>query len=54
MHKGLYLSLAVVLVAAAAPSYAQDPVVAASDAEALFQSSDPKLQLNKQAAYHIV
>ena len=54
MHKRLYLSLAVVLVAAAAPCFSQDPVVPAADPEALFQSGDPKLQVNKQAAYHIV
>jgi predicted SnoaL-like aldol condensation-catalyzing enzyme len=49
-----YLPLALALAAAASPSLAQDPVVAASDVEALFRSSDPKLNTNKQAAYHIV
>jgi len=52
--KGLYLSLAAVVVGAASLSYAQDPVVAAGDVEGLFRSSDPKLNTNKQAAYHIV
>ena len=33
---------------------AQEPVTGAADAEALFHSSDPKLETNKQAAYHIV
>jgi predicted SnoaL-like aldol condensation-catalyzing enzyme len=33
---------------------AQEPVVGASDPEALFHSADPKLDINKQAAYHIV
>jgi predicted SnoaL-like aldol condensation-catalyzing enzyme len=40
----------------ALPALAQalsDPVVAAKDVEALFTSKDPKLNRNKQAAYHI-
>jgi predicted SnoaL-like aldol condensation-catalyzing enzyme len=48
------LPLAMALAAAAGSAYAQDPVVPAADPEALFRSSDPKLQVNKQAAYHIV
>jgi predicted SnoaL-like aldol condensation-catalyzing enzyme len=32
---------------------AQEPVVGAHDAEALFHSSDPKLDANMQVAYHI-
>jgi len=32
---------------------AQEPVVGAPDAEALFHSADPTLERNKQAAYHI-
>ena len=43
--------------AAALPAAAQalsDPVVKAPDVEALFTSKDPKLNRNKQAAYHIV
>ena len=31
---------------------AQEPVVAASDPDALFHSRDPRLNKNKQAAYH--
>ena len=42
------------LLAAAGSSSAQDPVVAASNPDALFTSKDPKLHANKQAAYHIV
>ena len=38
---------------AIAPLKAQEPVTGAPDAEALFTSPDPKLHLNKQAAYHI-
>jgi len=49
-----YLPLAIALAATIPPVYAQDPVVAASDVEALFKSSDPRLHANKQAAYHIV
>ena len=33
---------------------AQEPVVAAPDAEALFTSPDPKLHANKQVVYHIM
>ena len=36
-----------------APACAQEAVVGAPDAEALFTSPDPKLNTNKQAAYHI-
>jgi predicted SnoaL-like aldol condensation-catalyzing enzyme len=32
---------------------AQEPVVGAADADALFTSPDPKLNANKQIAYHI-
>jgi predicted SnoaL-like aldol condensation-catalyzing enzyme len=34
--------------------WAQEAVTGVQDPEALFQSHDPKLQRNKQAAYHIV
>src|SRR5262245_17008309 len=54
MRKPLLLSMVVLLGPFAVHSFAQDPVVAASDVEALFRSSDPKLHINKQAAYHIV
>lgn len=37
----------------AAAQALSDPVVAAKDVEALFHSKDPKLDRNKQAAYHI-
>jgi predicted SnoaL-like aldol condensation-catalyzing enzyme len=33
---------------------AQEPVVGATDPDALFHSSDPQLNTNKQVAYHIV
>ena len=41
-----------IVVVSRAP--AQEPVTGAADAEALFTSPDPRLHLNKQAAYHIV
>jgi predicted SnoaL-like aldol condensation-catalyzing enzyme len=34
--------------------HAQEPVTGATDPEALFTSSDPKLNANKQVAYHII
>ena len=37
-----------------APLVAQEPVVGASNPEALFHSADPTLDANQQAAYHIV
>lgn len=52
MQKPILLAAAGVLLALGRAS-AQDPVVGAPDAEALFTSSDPALHRNKQAAYHI-
>src|SRR2546425_12765860 len=49
-----HLLLATVLLAGSLSLHAQEPVVGASDPDALFHSSDPKLNANKQAAYHIV
>jgi predicted SnoaL-like aldol condensation-catalyzing enzyme len=43
-----------IALAAPAPAPAQEPVVGAPNAEALFTSRDPKLHRNKQAAYHIM
>ena len=54
MCSRLCLLLAAGLAASAPALHAQDPVVPAPDPEALFRSSDPKLNTNKQAAYHIV
>ena len=45
--------LSVLLVFAGVAS-AQEPVVGAKDAEALFTSPDPKLNANKQVVLHIV
>ena len=46
----LVLALASLISMAAS---AHEPVVGVKDAEALFTSKDPKLNRNKQAAYHI-
>ena len=54
MRRSFYLPLAAALAAVAPSLYAQDPVVGASDPTALFASSDPKLRVNKQAAYHLM
>ena len=37
-----------------AKAYSQEPVVGAEKAEPLFTSPDPKLNANKQVAYHIM
>src|SRR5256886_4678252 len=50
----LHLPLAVALLAGSVSLQAQETVVGASDPDALFHSSDPKLNANKQVAYHIV
>ena len=47
------LAVTLLLALAAVEARAQDPVVGAPDADALFHSPDPKLDRNKQAAYHI-
>ncbi|MFZ6735572.1 nuclear transport factor 2 family protein [Undibacterium sp. Ji42W] len=48
------LTLATLSIILTPNSYAQEPVVGADNAEALFSSSDAKLHANKQVAYHIV
>lgn len=49
------LSLALAgLVPAIPVAHAQDAVTASPDAEALFTDRNPKLNANKQAAYHIM
>jgi len=50
-----WLSLAAVaLLFGSGAAMAQEPVTGAADPDALFHSSDPKLNVNKQAAYHII
>src|SRR3989475_9222833 len=50
----LHLPLAVALLAGTDSLQAQETVVGASDPDALFHSSDPRLDANKQVVYHIV
>ena len=52
MRRSLLLAVCGAAFTAVAAS-AQEPVVGAPDAEALFTSPDAKLHRNKQAAYHI-
>ncbi len=54
MLRRLHLLLTATCFAGCLSLHAQEPVVAASDPDALFHSSDPKLDANKQVAYHIV
>jgi len=49
-----HLPLVAALLAGSPSLHAQEPVVGARDPDALFHSSDPKLNTNKQVAYHIV
>ena len=51
MLRRLCLPLVAVLLAGGVSLHAQEPVVGVSDPEALFHSSDPKLDANKQAAF---
>jgi predicted SnoaL-like aldol condensation-catalyzing enzyme len=53
MKIGWYIAFAAAS-ALSSGAHAQEAVVAAPDAEALFHSSDPKLDANKQVAYHII
>lgn len=52
LHKTLFIFSVALFVAA--PLFAQAPVIASSDPESLFTSPDPKLNINKQAAMHIM
>ncbi len=52
--KRLKFGMILAVLLAASSAHAQEAVTAASDADALFTSPDPKLDANKQAAYHIV
>lgn len=45
--------LVLALAAAVTQAHAQAPVVGVADPDALFTSPDPKLNANKQVAYHI-
>jgi predicted SnoaL-like aldol condensation-catalyzing enzyme len=50
----VHLLFAIALLASSSSLHAQEPVVGASDPDALFHSTDPTLNANKQVAYHIV
>ena len=50
----LALALNLGLMLGGGVALAQTPVTGAANAEALFSSPDPKLNRNKQAAYHIM
>ena len=47
-------ALAFLILGFSAAAKAQEPVVGVADPDSLFKSSDPKLNTNKQAAYHIM
>jgi predicted SnoaL-like aldol condensation-catalyzing enzyme len=49
-----HLARAAMLLLGALPLQAHEPVVGTADPDALFHSPDPKLDANKQVAYHIV
>lgn len=51
-HLLLIAFLAVLI--ACVPAMAQEPVVGVADPDSLFTSSNPQLNVNKQAAYHIM
>lgn len=53
MNRGYYLAIAASVFMVSQAS-AQERVIPASNIEALFQDSDPKLNANKQVVYHIV
>ena len=51
--RALLVSAAAAACLAGGAALAQEPVVGAKDPEALFHSSDPRLDANKQVIYHI-
>ncbi|HXX21098.1 MAG TPA: nuclear transport factor 2 family protein [Candidatus Acidoferrum sp.] len=56
MKTQLALLISLAILTACSPAISQEPVVGVTGAEAdaLFASKDPKLNVNKQAAYHIM
>lgn len=54
MNRIMSLTVAAGLLAAASVVAAQSAVVPVADPDALFETSDPALKVNKTAAYHIV
>lgn len=53
MRSAVLLSMAAGLVLSCAQLHAQEPVVGVADPDALFHSSDPKIDANLKATYHI-
>jgi len=47
------MAVALLIALAGVEARAQDPVVGVPNADAMFHSTDPVLERNKQAAYHI-
>jgi predicted SnoaL-like aldol condensation-catalyzing enzyme len=54
MSQHRHLSILTALLLGCASLQAQEAVVGAADPDALFHSSDPVLNANKQVAYHII
>jgi predicted SnoaL-like aldol condensation-catalyzing enzyme len=54
MQRWLVIVSVIGLLSLGTYAHAQEPVTGASDADALFASKDPKLNANKQVAYHII
>jgi predicted SnoaL-like aldol condensation-catalyzing enzyme len=49
-----HVAVLIVAFVTTAPSFAQEPVVAAADPEALFTDPDPRLHANKQVVLHVM
>jgi predicted SnoaL-like aldol condensation-catalyzing enzyme len=54
MKRYFHWTVAAGLMLAGMTVHAQEPVVGAADPDALFHDKNPRLDKNKQAAYHIV
>ena len=54
MKRYFHWTVAAGLMLAGMTVHAQEPVVGAADRDALFHDKNPRLNTNKQAAYHIV
>ena len=55
MKSPVLIGLMTTIMLAVVPlAHSQEPVVGASDPDALFKSSDPALNANKQVVYHIM
>jgi len=54
MRMCLHVAIAAGLILGSTVLYAQEPVVGAANPDALFHDKNPRLDANKQAAYHII